>query len=58
MWVEGLRQEAQGEGEVRRQGDVPVQAVLQGLTEDGVQDQGGQQLAGSLTTAQLGGGDI
>lgn len=35
-----------------------MQAVLQGLTEDGVQDQGGQQLAGSLATAQLGGGDI
>lgn len=35
-----------------------MQAVLQGLAEDGVQDQGGQQLTGSLATAQLGGRDI
>lgn len=36
VWVEGLRQVAQGEGEVPRQVRVPVQAVLQSLGQDGV----------------------
>lgn len=56
VWVEGLREEAQGEGEVASQVCVPVQTVLQGFVEDGVEHQGGQQLPGSLASSQLGGG--
>lgn len=51
--VEGLRQVAQGEGEVPRQVRVPVQAVLQSLGQDGIEHQWGQQLTGGLAAAQL-----
>lgn len=58
MGVEGLGEEAQGEGEVGGQGAVAVQAVLEGLAENVVQDQGGEQLSRSLTAAQLQGGGV
>lgn len=57
MRVEGLRQVAQGEGEVPRQVRVPVQAVLQSLGQDGVEHQRGQQLTGGLAAAQLSEGE-
>ena len=53
MGVEGVWEEAQGEGEVGGLPDVSVQAVLQGLAQDGVQHQRGQQLSGGLPAAQL-----
>jgi hypothetical protein len=51
--MEGLREEAQGEGEVRGQRTVSMKTVLKSLTQDGVQDQRSQQLSRSLTTAHL-----
>ena len=53
MWVEGFRKVPQREREVGCQGTVSMQAVLQRLVEDGVEDQRSQKLSRGLPTAQL-----
>lgn len=51
--VEHLGQVAQGKREVHGQLAVAVHTVLHGLVQDGVQDQGCQELTRGLPTAQL-----